>query len=154
MKNKPIINEAQLQAWIRTQAPHHNALLMRNNSGVLVNHDTGRPVRFGVGNDSAQLNSVFKSSDLIGITQHTCDCGKVYGVFTALEVKTPGWKFNANNPVHVAQNNFLKEVRNRGGIAEFISSPHELTEILHSRTVKEMVHNLNKKLRKVIESKL
>lgn len=128
--NNPIITESQLQSWIRLQSPNFNSLLMRNNSGVLVNSETGRPVRFGLANDSAQLNRKFKSADLIGITRKVCRCGEVFGVFTALEVKVPGWSFNPNNPVHAAQNNFLSEVCNRKGIGSFISSTDELSGIL------------------------
>jgi hypothetical protein len=105
---------------------------MRNNSGVLINPHTGRPVRFGLGNDSSNINRVFKSPDLIGITQKTCRCGEIHGIFTGLEIKIPGWKFSKNNQVHIAQNNFLSEIRRRNGIADFISSPDDLNRILNA----------------------
>ncbi len=124
------MTEAQLQSLVRLHAHKYKSLLMRNNSGVLVNSITNRPVRFGLGNDSSRLNKVFKSPDLIGITQQRCPCGKLYGVFTGLEIKTPGWKFNKNNQVHVAQNNFLNEIRKRNGIADFISTMDDLDRIL------------------------
>lgn len=54
------------------------------------------------------------SSDLIGITPYkikNSDVGKVIGVFTAVEVKTPGGR------VRKMQENFINFVRATGGIA-------------------------------------
>lgn len=123
--------EADLTTWCRIQAPHHRSLLMRNNSGVLINPGSRRPIRFGLGNDSKSINKIFKSSDLIGITQKQCTCGQNYGIFTAIEVKIPGWKYNKNNPVHVAQKKFIEVIQLRGGIAGFVSSQDELIRILN-----------------------
>ncbi len=65
-------------------------------------------------NDSAQLNAVFKSSDLIGITPVVIepqDIGRAVGVFTAIECK------DGNGRVHPGQENFLDHVRRLGGMA-------------------------------------
>jgi len=122
--------ETQLTSWCRLEAPNHGTMLFRNNSGVLVNSMSGRPIRFGLGNDSKKINSVFKSSDLIGITTCRCDCGKRHGIFTAIEVKAEGWYYNTNNPTHLAQNNFINKIKESGGIAGFVSSKEEFVEIL------------------------
>jgi hypothetical protein len=66
----------------------------RNNSGACTDQ-TGRLIRYGLGNDSAQLNAVIKSSDLIGITPVLIQphmVGYHLGVFTALECKPSDWK--------------------------------------------------------------
>lgn len=125
-----MISETQLQALIRVQAPKHRSLLLRNNSGAITDPEIGRHVRFGLGNHSAKLNAVFKSPDLVGITSIQCRCGETYGVFTGLEVKKPGWKFSANNSVHVAQNNFLNKIHEMHGIGKFITSVDDLPRIL------------------------
>ncbi len=70
-----------------------------------------QPVRFGLGNVSARINKVRKSSDLIG---WTCK-----GLFIAVETKKPGWKFNPNHADHIAQLNFIEYVIRSGGIGCF-----------------------------------
>lgn len=116
-------NEKQFQAWVRLHAQSkYQSLMMRNNSGALKNPHTGVPVRFGLGNDSKQTNTVFKSSDLIGITPITCPCGHTYGVFTALEIKKPGWTPNKKNQEYIAQNNFITTIQQKFGISGFIQS--------------------------------
>lgn len=95
---------------------------MRNNSGALENPTTGRPIRFGLGNDSSQINAVFKSSDLIGITPTKCPCGHVYGVFTALEIKNPDWTFDHQNKNDRAQQNFINIVKQNSGIGSFVQN--------------------------------
>lgn len=127
---RSIITEAQLLSEVRIQAPKYGSFLMRNNSGVFVNQKTNRPIRFGLGNDSSRLNSKFKSSDLIGITPRRCECGRIHGIFTALEIKKPKWKFDKNNNVHVGQNNFLNKIRENGGLCAFITSMNDLHRIL------------------------
>ena len=118
--------ENQLKAWVRLNAQSEfQSLMMRNNSGCLPNPHTGNPVRFGLGNDSKQANTVFKSSDLIGITPVKCPCGHTYGVFTALEIKRPGWVQNLSNLEHIAQQNFITTIKRKFGIADFIQSKEE-----------------------------
>lgn len=115
--------ENQFKAWVRVNSySKFQSLMMRNNSGCLSNPHTGIPVRFGLGNDSKQTNTVFKSSDLIGITPVKCPCGRTYGVFTALEIKKPGWIQNLSNLEHVAQQNFINTIQRKFGIAGFIKN--------------------------------
>jgi hypothetical protein len=94
--------------------------IFRNNNGALVD-SRGIPVRFGLGNDSSQLNKVLKSSDLIGwtpmiITQDMIGC-KV-AIFTSIEMKEEGWKFTGDDR-EVAQKRWLDLVKSDGGIAYF-----------------------------------
>ena len=58
--------ETDVQASIRLEAAGKGIVLWRNNVGVLMDQ-RGRPVRYGLANDSERVNSVTKSSDLIGI---------------------------------------------------------------------------------------
>ena len=86
-------------------------MLWRNNSGVLPDQ-SGRPVRFGLGNDSPQSNKVIKSSDLIGLYM---------GRFIAIECKPKGWKYTGRDR-EVAQLNYINLVKKHGGIAMFATS--------------------------------
>lgn len=126
-------NEDQLQAWVRLHSmSEFKSLMMRNNSGALFNPHGGTPVRFGLGNDSRQTNAVFKSSDLIGITPVKCPCGHTYGVFTALEVKKPGWVPNTNNQEYIAQQNFITTIQQKFGISGFVQSQEDFYKIYTS----------------------
>lgn len=117
----PYSSEAGVQSAVRLRAAQLGNALWRNNSGATAD-ETGRVIRFGLGNDSAQTNRVFKSSDLIGITRRpACGCG----VFTAYEVKRPGWKY-AGTEREQGQFNFIKKVISLGGIAKFITNVEEI----------------------------
>lgn len=121
ISGQPASSEAGVQQHRRLQAAKHGGRLWRNNSGACQD-DTGRQIRYGLGNDSPAINKVFKSSDLIGITPVICPCGRRYGVFTAEECKAPGWKLRPSDDRGQAQLNFLNLVLSLGGIARFVSS--------------------------------
>ena len=87
--------EAQAQQAIRLAAPAHGVTLWRNNSGA-TQDETGRQIRFGLGNDSAKVNREKKSSDLIGIETVVITpdmVGQTVGIFVSYEVKRPGWVY-------------------------------------------------------------
>ena len=119
------ISEAAVQAELQIEAPKHGAALWRNNSGACIDQE-GRQVRYGLANTSAKINGHFKSSDLIGITSRLVtsqDVGAVWGIFTAIEVKEPGWKGpRAGNEREQAQDAFLRTVRWMGGFGMFAQS--------------------------------
>lgn len=119
--------ETAASGHIRAEAAKHGISLWRNNSGALPGAD-GRPVRFGLGNDSATLNQVMKSSDLIGITPR--------GQFIALEVKKPGWQWSGT-PRERAQQAFLEHIRRNYGIAGFVRDWAEAAQILRNHGVIE-----------------
>ena len=104
--------EAALQNRVRTEESKRGTRLFRNNSGVAVDR-YGRPVRYGLANDSAQLNRRVKSSDLIGIE----DGGK----FVSLEIKRPGWVYRGTAE-EMAQLNWITFINAMGGRAKFVSS--------------------------------
>ena len=115
------MSEAAVQANVRLEASRRGWLLFRNNSGVLKD-DRGIPVRFGLCNDTAALNKVCKSSDLIGwrTVQITPDMvGQKLAQFVAIECKTQGWKYTGTAR-EVAQKNFIDKVNVAGGYAAFI----------------------------------
>lgn len=113
--------------------------LDRNNCGSLPDR-RGVPVRFGLANDSAKVNEICKSGDLIGWTPTliTPDMvGTFLPVYTSVEVKALGWKFPGVGPLKnargeltayghaVAQRNWADIVRAAGGIAGFMRDPME-----------------------------
>lgn len=126
-------SENELQQEIQIQSIHKGCNLMRNNSGALKD-ETGRLVRYGLGNVSKQHNENLKSSDLIGITQVLITdemVGKWIGVFTAIEVKKEAWKHGKKlDKRETAQSNFIKWVVARGGFAGFANKVDDLVKII------------------------
>lgn len=126
------MNEAAVQTHARLEFAKIGPA-WRNNSGACYD-TTGRLIRYGLGNDSAQLNRVIKSSDLIGITPVTAylqSSGWVtLGVFTALEVKESGWSFRPGDERAVAQAKFHEIVREVGGFAGFVTKPEDIHGII------------------------
>ncbi len=121
--------EDQINAWVILNAmKQHDSMLFRNNSGVLRNQE-GIPIRFGLGNTSSQINRIFKSSDQIGITPVQCPCGKRYGVFTAIEMKKPGWKYRNSDQTALGQLNFINRIREKSGIAGFVQNEEDFYNV-------------------------
>jgi len=115
--------EAVVQQAIRLESSRRGMRLWRNNNGACVD-DTGRLVRYGLGNDSSKVNSYIKSSDLIGITPVQVN-GRTLGIFTAIEVKRGGWKFKGTAR-EKAQLAWLELVTVLGGIGKFAASVEDL----------------------------
>ena len=113
-------SEAAVQQRVRISESRKGNRLWRNNNGACEDI-TGRVIRYGLGNDSSQINKVFKSSDLIGITPHVVtpvDVGLRLGIFTSIEVKREGWSYKGTAR-ETAQFNWLKLVMSLGGIGRF-----------------------------------
>lgn len=85
-------------------------------------------MRYGLGNDSPQINAVLKSADLIGIrpvvitAQHV---GHTVGQFVSRECKAPGWQYTGTDR-EVAQLNWARLVNACGGDAAFTTGPGAL----------------------------
>ncbi len=127
------MKEAAVQQRIRLAAAQMGVDLWRNNTGVLLD-STGRPVRYGLANDSKSLNEEIKSSDLIGLTPTNAYIEgigwTVVGIFTAIECKKSDWKFNINEKRDVAQKNFHDIVLKAGGYAGFATSVEDFKRII------------------------
>lgn len=109
-------SEQALSNLVRVEASRKGMRLFRNNVGVL-RDDRGVPLRFGLANDSAGMNAVVKSADLIGWGPG--------GQFLSVEVKAPGWRFTGT-PRELAQQRWAQLVLAAGGRALFVSSEGKL----------------------------
>lgn len=119
--------EGYAQSQIRLEAAQKGVRLWRNNVGVLEDKN-GRPVRYGLANDTPELNRRIKSSDLIGwrrlvVTPALVGC--VVAQFVARECKRPGWTF-AGTDREIAQQQFIHMVQADGGDASFANGPGTL----------------------------
>jgi len=113
-------SEANVTKDLRLMAAQQGWVLWKNNSGA-GQDDNGNFIRWGLANDSAQMNKTTKSSDLIGvrpvlITQEMV--GQTLGQFVALECKHSDWRYS-NSPREQAQLKFITIVNDHGGIAAF-----------------------------------
>jgi hypothetical protein len=125
--SKPGTSEGFNQQAIRLAAPGHGCRLMRNNRGAAVD-PSGRHIRYGLANDSKEMDRRIKSSDLIGIESYLVlpqDVGRTLGLFRAVEVKKSNWKYTGNER-EVAQLAFLNLIISMGGLACFARSPEEV----------------------------
>lgn len=113
-------SEAAVQTRVRLTASQAGWRLWRNNVGAFTD-DRGGHVRYGLCNESAKVNRVLKSSDLIGIRPvlvTPAHVGTTIGQFAAVEVKRGDWK-SYHTDREVAQANFLALVKSLGGVAGF-----------------------------------
>jgi hypothetical protein len=120
-------SEAYSQSQVRLEAPRAGVTLWRNNVGVLTDL-TGRPVRFGLANDSRQLNEALKSSDLIGwrpVLITPGHVGRTIAQFVSRECKAPGWKYTGTDRER-AQKAWLDLVAAAGGDSAFATGPGTL----------------------------
>jgi hypothetical protein len=113
-------SEGAVSNAVRLEASRKGMRLWRNNVGVLQDNN-GRPVRFGLANDSPQVNKVLKSGDLIGIDPVVITPGMVgstIGRFLSVETKPEGWHFTGT-PREEAQQSWALFVASMGGRALF-----------------------------------
>lgn len=115
-------SEAWVQSRLLLDAGYRgDVLLFRNNVGVLEDRN-GRPVRYGLANDSPRVNRSLKSADCIGIWRrliHPKDVGTFIGQFVSAETKHVGWTPRPGDAHEVAQSNWAALINNYGGIARF-----------------------------------
>ena len=124
--------ESPVQNHVRLNIANAGGVVWRNNVGVLKD-ETGRTVRFGLCNDSKQLNQQIKSSDLIGIMPLLVQphhVGRVMGIFTAIECKAPDWHLTPGDARGQAQAKFIKIVKDHGGFAGFVTCEADVWELL------------------------
>jgi hypothetical protein len=95
----PALSEAGVQTRVRLAWAQRGGALWRNNLGAMEDPHTGGVVRYGLANESAQMNRAIKSADLIGImpVRITPDMvDSVIGQFVSREVKRPGWRWTGS----------------------------------------------------------
>lgn len=120
-------SESNVQAKVRLEAAAKGIHLFRNNVGVLKD-ETGRPVRYGLANDSSRLNKVIKSGDLIGwrkVRIEPSHVGSVIAQFVSRECKRGDWKYSGNDH-ELAQLAWIKLINANGGDAQFCNKTGSL----------------------------
>lgn len=125
--NRPAMSETAVQQRIRHEGFKRGINLWRNNRGATETSD-GRHIRFGIANDTPEMNKIIKSSDLIGITPTVIQAnnvGQIAGIFTSIEVKKPGWKYREADDHTAAQKKWLDLVNSLGGIGRFARNIEE-----------------------------
>ncbi len=119
-------SESIVQQEIILEAARHGIRLMRNNvgAGVMRDEHTGNEsyVRFGLLNESKEMNKRIKSSDLISLMPPT-------GQFIAIEVKHEGWRY-VGTQREKAQLAFIEWVRSLGGKASFCQSVDDFLKLI------------------------
>ena len=113
-------SETAIQNLIRVEASKRGMRMWRNNVGA-VTTDDNRHIRFGLANDSASMNKIVKSSDLIGIRPiliTTGQVGQTIGQFVAREVKHGAWSYTGTER-EIAQLAFITLINGMGGDAAF-----------------------------------
>ena len=121
-------SEAAVQNDVRLRASRQGMRLWRNNSGA-GQLENGSFVRWGLCNESSQMNKEVKSSDLIGIrpvliTQDMV--GTTIGQFVAIECKEASWKPSRNDAHEKAQKKFLDIVTLLGGYGRFVNDATQI----------------------------
>jgi hypothetical protein len=93
------MSEAAILNLVRLEATQRGCRLWRNNVGATYTKD-GSFIRYGLANETKQMNTVIKSADLIGIRPiliTPAHVGMVLGQFLSREVKTEGWRYTATD---------------------------------------------------------
>lgn len=121
--------ESSISKATRSRVASLGGFLWRNNLGAFKDK-AGRMTRFGLANESKQMNNSIKSSDLIGILPVTITpemVGRKVGIFMAIETKKSGWRFTSTDR-ELAQRRYIKLVQDAGGIAMFLNDPEQFDE--------------------------
>jgi hypothetical protein len=114
------LSETGVQSRVRLEASRRGMRLWRNNVGACYT-DEGQFIRYGLANDSHQMNKRIKSSDLVGLRPVLIEphhVGQVIGQFVARECKPEGWRYTGTEHEQ-AQLKFLELVLSLGGDAAF-----------------------------------
>lgn len=123
--------ESAVQQRVRLELARAGALAWRNNTGACEDK-TGRLIRYGLANDSAQMNRVIKSSDLVGVIPVVITpemVGRTIGVFAAIECKSSDWHMTPSDQRAQAQQRFIDLVRSVGGVGGFVTDPAQVHDL-------------------------
>lgn len=118
-------SESRVQSRVRLAISNRGDFVTRNNVGAL-RDERGVPVRYGLMNESKDINKVIKSGDLIGgrrvlITPEMV--GSVILQFYSVECKEAAWQHNPKDPHEQAQLNWCNYINSRGGYAIITNTP-------------------------------
>lgn len=116
------MNERDVIQIVRLEASEKGIRLFRNNVGATYTQD-GSFLRYGLANESTQLNSVLKSADLIGIHPVVIEpwmVGGTIGQFVSRECKMSHWKYTGTDR-EKAQVAWRDLIRSLGGDAEIVT---------------------------------
>lgn len=122
--DSPLNSETRVSSELRLAAPHNGMILWRNNVGALQDKN-GRPVRYGLANDSKALNERIKSADLIGIRKVLITpqmVGQVFGQFASVEAKKRTWQEGEDKEREAAQKEWANLVLSWGGYAQITNT--------------------------------
>lgn len=114
------LSEAAVQNNLRLEGARKGVRLFRNNVGAYEDED-GRFVRYGLANESPQVNKVIKSGDLIGIRPLVVTSqmvGFTVGQFVSREAKPGTWRYS-NTEREQAQLRWIQLINSLGGDAGF-----------------------------------
>lgn len=123
----PMLSEAGVQARVRLEFARQGGALWRNNVGAMFDPERNTFVRFGLANESKQMNDQIKSHDLIGIRPVKISqsmVGSVIGQFVSREVKRSDWRYTGT-PREVAQLKWAELILAMGGDATFTTGVTE-----------------------------
>lgn len=126
---------------VRLRASERGLTLLRNNSGAFQD-ETGRLVRFGLGNESKRLQESFRFGDYIGFLELVITpemVGQKVAVFANIEVKPEGKITSVlkkadkhDSSREAGQLRAINLVRNKGGIAWFASNEFDVDAIIEN----------------------
>lgn len=121
-------SESRVQSQVKLEAADKGRRLFRNNVGAMKDAN-GVPVRYGLANDSKNLNEELKSADLIGFESIVITpdmVGMTIARFLSVECKHEGWQPNYNDEHENAQRRWQDLVNGAGGRALIVSGPGSL----------------------------
>lgn len=124
-------SESAVASACRLELAKRGVITMRNNVGVLDDRN-GRPVRYGLCNETPAMNRALKSADDICIVPYTVtpsDIGRKLGVFLGVEHKKADWIFTGAGR-ETPQANFHRMVASAGGVSLFANSAQGLIDSL------------------------
>lgn len=126
-------SEARVLQEVSMQIARRGGRAWRNNVGATPSRCPScnvkmRPVRYGLANDSKQLNELYKSSDLILAIPRVITpdmVGLTFAQFGSVECKPEGWNYHGTEH-EVAQKAWLTLIKQMGGFAAFSTGRLEL----------------------------